>query len=361
MTIAQSQVSQAGLALLMEFEGYRRRAARLADGRWTIGYGHTLSAREGAEVSEEDAKALLVYDLRGVAAVLEDLVFTPLNQNQFDALACFAFNIGVENFRHSAVLKLVNEGYLLQAAYALEHWRRAEIDGEVLVVDGLVRRRAAEKALFLTPIGGWTPAPSAVVPPQLDHEPGHHGLNSHTVDLHADLTGEIARVERLGAPPPLDPTPILASIFSPEADAVEPFPGTPQTEPRPLAETVAAALAELPPIAPAPALPPPTQQAPPQLEAELLADSRRPPVRAQFAEFDYAVAEIERGSHWSWIGLGLLGVAVFAVSLFWALSARGQAGPFSPQVIGTLMALAGVACVVCAVYSLVQAYLGRDD
>ena len=47
---ARHKVSSAALDLIKRFEGYRRKAARLADGRWTIGYGHTLSAREGAEV-----------------------------------------------------------------------------------------------------------------------------------------------------------------------------------------------------------------------------------------------------------------------------------------------------------------------
>jgi GH24 family phage-related lysozyme (muramidase) len=57
------QISRAAIDLIKRFEGYRAKAARLADGRWTIGYGHTLTAREGAEVSERDAEALLLYDL----------------------------------------------------------------------------------------------------------------------------------------------------------------------------------------------------------------------------------------------------------------------------------------------------------
>ncbi len=55
---ARHKVSPAALELIERFEGYRRKAARLADGRWTIGYGHTLTAREGAEVSPGDAEAL---------------------------------------------------------------------------------------------------------------------------------------------------------------------------------------------------------------------------------------------------------------------------------------------------------------
>ena len=167
---ARNQVSRSAIELIKRFEGYRRKSARLADGRWTIGYGHTLTAREGAEVSEEDAEALLMYDLIAVSHSVNEWVFTPLTQNQFDALAAFTFNIGVDNFRHSSVLRRLNEGALIQAACAMELWRKAEFEGEVIVVDALVRRRSAEKTLFLTPTDGWRPAPSPVLRPNLDHD-----------------------------------------------------------------------------------------------------------------------------------------------------------------------------------------------
>jgi lysozyme len=162
------QVTRAAIDLIKAFEGYRREAARLADGRWTIGYGHTLTAREGAEVSEKDAEALLTYDLIAVAHAVNDQTYTPLTQNQFDALCAFAFNIGLEKFRVCSVLRLVNQGQLLQAACAMELWRKADFQGERIVIDALVRRRAAEKALFLKPTAGWVPAPSPILPPNLD-------------------------------------------------------------------------------------------------------------------------------------------------------------------------------------------------
>jgi len=61
------QVSRAAVDLIKRFEGYRQTSAQLPDGRWTIGYGHTLTARPGATVSEKDAEALLLYDLISVA------------------------------------------------------------------------------------------------------------------------------------------------------------------------------------------------------------------------------------------------------------------------------------------------------
>jgi lysozyme len=144
-------------------------AAQAPDGGWTIGYGHTRTARAGAEVSERDAEALLLYDLIGVAHGVNEAVYTPLTQNQFDALCAFTFNVGLEAFRHSTVLRRINEGSLLQAASAMELWRKADFDGEPILVDALVRRRSAERALFLTPAGGaWVAAPSSVLRPRLD-------------------------------------------------------------------------------------------------------------------------------------------------------------------------------------------------
>ena len=190
------RVSRAAIELIKTFEGYRRKAARLADGRWTIGYGHTLSAREGAEVSEADAEALLTYDLIAVAHDVNAQTYAPLTQNQFDALVAFAFNIGIDAFRSSTVLRRINEGQLLQAAQAMELWRRADFQGERIVIDALVRRRAAEKTLFLTPVDGWVPAPSAVLKPDSDLEMLGAGLRETPAAVTTPLDGALAVAER---------------------------------------------------------------------------------------------------------------------------------------------------------------------
>ena len=120
---SRHRVSRTAIDLLKRFEGYRRHAVALPDGRWTLGHGHTLTAREGAEVSAEDAEALLIYDLIAVAHVLNETIYAPLTQNQFDALTSFAFNIGLENFRGSDVLRRLNEEWgvaVLLAEHRLE-------------------------------------------------------------------------------------------------------------------------------------------------------------------------------------------------------------------------------------------------
>jgi len=102
------QVSKRAIELIKRFEGFRQSAAALGDGRYTIGYGHTRTARAGVSIDERDAEALLIYDLLDITATVNNHVYTPLTQNQFDALCCFAFNVGAENFRHSSVLRQIS-------------------------------------------------------------------------------------------------------------------------------------------------------------------------------------------------------------------------------------------------------------
>jgi lysozyme len=220
------KVSRAGVDLLKDFEGFRSESARLPDGRWTVGYGHTKSARPGVTISESDATALLQYDLIEVTGAVNDLVFTPMTQNQFDSLVCFAFNIGVDAFRTSTVLRRINEGSMLQAAWSLEMWRKAEFEGQEFVVDALVRRRAAEKALFLTPADGWVAAPSPVLPPRIDDDVCRAIPREKPVDLKASLVGSTATLVREDARAPVaEPAaPVIAAAAAASAVAFAPEP-----------------------------------------------------------------------------------------------------------------------------------------
>lgn len=208
------QPSPAAAELVQRFEGFRRRAARLPNGGWTVGYGHTVSAREGLEIAEADARDLLTWDLRRTAAAVDAHLYAPAGQNQFDALVAFAFNVGPEAFRGSAVLRRFNEGLPLQAAAALEAWRRAEWDGEPQVIDALVRRRAAEKLLFLTPEDGFLPVPGAVLPPRVD--PAVRVSAEPALDLVASLDGDAASVRSVES---ADPQPASGRGVQPAAAA----------------------------------------------------------------------------------------------------------------------------------------------
>ena len=163
------RTSGAGVELIKSFEGFRARAARLPDGAWIVGFGHTASAREGLRVTRADAELVLRHhDLKPIEEMIGERVLTPLTQNEFDALVSFAFNIGPKAFLESNVLALLNSGERLQAAEGMSAWRKGRVDGEVRVVDALVRRRAAEKALFLEHPSGRIPVPGALLRPQFD-------------------------------------------------------------------------------------------------------------------------------------------------------------------------------------------------
>ena len=371
------QVSRAGIELIKGFEGYRRRAAQLADGRWTIGYGHLRSAREGAEVSEGDAEALLRYDLRAVEAAVNRLVFTPLTQNQFDALVAFAFNIGVDAFRRSNVLRRLNEGRMLEAASALESWRRAEFEGEPLVVDALVRRRAAEKTLFLTPPDGFVPAPSAVLKPELDFGALAHRGPTRAAEIVTPLHGEHAAAERADAgqapsrePEPLEPSPALAAaetvskrlqaLFADDPAPEQPRPAEPQadTAAEPQAHTAGEpAQAE----APSPAVAGVSKvvsfdQRIARLDLDRPAAAPAEPTPK--VEPDAPAEE----SGWPWLILGLIGLVLFVISVFIVIEARraGETDLFGPQsAMGSALGLVAIAAAVAAVYFWLKT-LGRD-
>jgi lysozyme len=291
------QVSRAAIELIKSFEGYRRKAARLADGRWTIGYGHTLTAREGAQVSEKDAEALLLYDLIAISHAVNEWTYAPLTQNQFDALCAFAFNIGADNFRRSSVLRRLNEGQHLQAACAMDLWRKADFEGERIVIDALVRRRAAEKNLFLTPTDGWVPAPSPILRPNVDMDASGAVPSERPAELRPAMHGAVAVVERVDAPvapvvpeEELSPTQAAAANVTARLASLFPEPAAPTPAPVPVAAPapVAAAPAAVPPapkltkpaeaapVRAAPVAAAPVAVAPVSVAPELVAD--RPPL-----------------------------------------------------------------------------------
>jgi lysozyme len=171
--------SRAAFDLIASFEGFRSRAVLAPDGQWTLGFGHIATAREGLSVTRAEAEDLLRWDLLPIEDTLRQIALTPLSQNQFDALVSFAFNIGLENFKASDVLKYLNQGQPVAAALSMHAWRRALVNGRVLTIDALVRRRAAESALFLETVGARPAAPSSVIKPQIDYAAA---LLSHTPD-----------------------------------------------------------------------------------------------------------------------------------------------------------------------------------
>jgi lysozyme len=155
--------------MIKAFEGLRAAAYRCPAGVWTIGYGHTSPAGEpavapGMKVTKAQAAQILARDVATFAAGVERLITVPLNTNQFSALVSFAYNVGLGNFRGSSVLKSVNAGDFDAVPRRLALWNRA--GGRVLA--GLVRRRAAEAALFMAAEGQALLSPRAMTIPAPD-------------------------------------------------------------------------------------------------------------------------------------------------------------------------------------------------
>ncbi len=143
------EISELGFRLIKAYEGYRPEPAVLVTGQTVIGYGHIVTDDSLPFIGKTKAEGLLREDLKPVEDMVNSAIHAPMTQSQFDALCSLAFNIGQDAFRGSHVRHAINNGRILDAASAFDEWRKADIDGKVYVVDALMRRRTAEKALFL--------------------------------------------------------------------------------------------------------------------------------------------------------------------------------------------------------------------
>ena len=148
------QLGQAGKTLIQSFENCKLYAYQDQRGIWTIGFGHTLGVVPYLTCTQAVADAWFVQDTQAaVNGVLRSLDVA-VNQNQFDALVSFTYNVGVGSEAHSTLVKLLNNGDMAGAAEQFGQW--IHVNG---VVDpGLERRRAAERALFLSSVGDAQPA-----------------------------------------------------------------------------------------------------------------------------------------------------------------------------------------------------------
>src|SRR5471030_715674 len=139
------RTSQKGIALLKVLRGLRLKSYQDSVGVWTIGYGTTRGIGPGMTISNEQAERMLQNDIARFEPEIERLVKVLLNQGQWDALMSFTYNLGATNLGSSTLLRLLNAKDYAGAAEQFPRWNKA--GGQVL--NGLVKRRAAERALFL--------------------------------------------------------------------------------------------------------------------------------------------------------------------------------------------------------------------
>lgn len=148
------QTSDEGIALIKGFEGCRLTAypdPGTGGAPWTIGYGWILPVdgkpvRPGMTIDQATADRLLKTGLVSYEKDVQKIVKVKLTQGQFDALVSFAYNIGSRALSTSTLLKKLNTGDIKGAADEFLRWNKA--GGKVM--NGLTRRREAERALFLS-------------------------------------------------------------------------------------------------------------------------------------------------------------------------------------------------------------------
>jgi lysozyme len=153
------QISENGQKKIVAWEGFQPRAYHDAAGKLTIGVGHLLTQSElssgkiwiqgeavryAAGLSDRQVLDLLAQDLEGAENAVNECVEVELQQNQFDALVSFCFNVGATAFKNSTLLRRLNQGGYEEVPAQLRRW----VHGNGVVLPGLVNRRKNEIDLW---------------------------------------------------------------------------------------------------------------------------------------------------------------------------------------------------------------------
>lgn len=146
--IAMTAVAEIALS-----EGLSLKAYRCPAGVWTIGWGETEGVQPGDTCTREQADRWLLEDLTDRAAAIRRMCKVAPSDNELGAMVSLAYNIGLEGFRRSSVLRQHNAGNQQAAARAFGLWNKARNPrtGQLEVLPGLTARRQREAALYLTP------------------------------------------------------------------------------------------------------------------------------------------------------------------------------------------------------------------
>jgi len=159
-------INDESLDLIKAFESLFLEAYKCSAGIWTIGYGTTSTKAgghddgtiyQGMTITEDEADEYLRQDLEYFSKVVGKLVTNDVNDDQFGSLVSFAFNCGEGNLSSSTLLKRVNSGDFDEVPDQFLRWNKARNEsGDLVVLNGLTRRRASESRL-------WDGNPSAYI------------------------------------------------------------------------------------------------------------------------------------------------------------------------------------------------------
>lgn len=149
------RTSDAGIKLIVKFEGLKLRPYKCPAGLWTVGFGtligdgKTLPPEWNRTFTFDECVELLQKELRGKERGVLRLVRRPLAQNEFDALVSFVYNLGLGCFQRSTIRQKLNRGDKEGAMRTLLKYNKARVNGVLTELRGLTRRRQAEAKLFL--------------------------------------------------------------------------------------------------------------------------------------------------------------------------------------------------------------------
>tara|TARA_R110000823_G_scaffold238121_1_gene363486 strand:+ start:4358 stop:4795 length:438 start_codon:yes stop_codon:yes gene_type:complete len=137
-------ISKEGIDLIKHFEGCKLEAYEDAVGVPTIAYGRIKDVKMGDSCTQAQAEAWLDEELHEYEGYINDAVTVSLNQNQFDSLVSWVYNLGPSNLKSSTMLKVLNKEQYADVPEQIQRWNKA--GGKVL--KGLTKRRNAEALLF---------------------------------------------------------------------------------------------------------------------------------------------------------------------------------------------------------------------
>jgi lysozyme len=150
MAAGTDMVSAALVDLVAEFEGFRSRAYLCPAGVWTIGYGQTSGVKPGSTTTESAARADLERSLEQYQSSVREMITHDDSTGQMvDAMTSLAYNVGLGALRKSTLLRMHNLRDYFGAASQFARWSR----GGGKVLPGLVRRREAERKMYIAGLG----------------------------------------------------------------------------------------------------------------------------------------------------------------------------------------------------------------
>lgn len=144
------RLSENGRKLIEFYEGKRYKAYLCPAGIWTIGIGHTRDVKEGDTVTDEQIDKYFYTDIINYETHINDL-HLKINQNQFDALVSFSFNLGVTALLGSTLLKMVKVyANNPEIRYQFSRWNKGLVKGNLIELPGLTKRRKSEAEMYFT-------------------------------------------------------------------------------------------------------------------------------------------------------------------------------------------------------------------